>query len=177
MEEYEFTLKFDVSRVVTGPEDSVERLGEHGCDDAIVGVGIPGRIALMFSRLAGSAEEAVMSALADVESALPGARLVEATPDYVGITEVAEITGKSRQYLRRILLECKTGAPLPVHEGSTSMWHLAPVLSWLRDSKSYRIEQSLFDVAAANMELNAASTRIPVRETIRRDVDSYLAEA
>ncbi len=174
MNEYEFTLRFDVARVAAELEDCVEVLAAHGCNDATIGTGIPGRIGLMFSREAASAEDAVLSALRDVSAALPAAMLVEATPDLVGITEVAEIVGKSRQNMRKLLLECGEGAPLPVHEGSSSIWHLAPVLAWLREEKRYSIEQELLDLATTNMQLNAAISRIAISPRIQEDVELYL---
>jgi len=174
MNEYEFTLRFDVSRLTAKLEDCVEILAAHGCADATIGIGVPGRIGLIFSREAGSAEDAVLSALRDVSTALPTAILVEATPDLVGITEVAEIVGKSRQNMRKLLLECGTGSPLPVHEGSSSIWHLAPVLTWLRDEKRYSIEQGLLDLATTNMQINAASSRIDISPRVQEDVELYL---
>ncbi len=177
MSEYEFTLRFDISQVAAAIDDCVESLGAGGCDDATIGVGIPGRLALMFARESASAEDAVMTALRDVETSLPHAVLVEATPDFVGITEVAEIVGKTRQNIRKLLLSCSAGTPLPIHEGSSSIWHLAPVLEWLRDDKQYLIDPALIDLAETNMQLNAATTRIPVSRRIRRDVESHLAEA
>ena len=57
----------------------------EGCDDALVGIGKPGRIALDFTREADSAEEAVISALSAVKRAIPDAEFVEATPDFVGV--------------------------------------------------------------------------------------------
>lgn len=59
-----------------------------------MGVGQPGRLALEFSREADSAEEAVRTALADVKSAVPSARLIEASPDLVGLADVADLVGK-----------------------------------------------------------------------------------
>ena len=174
MNEYEFTLRFDVSRVPNALNECVELLAAHGCDDATVGIGIPGRIGLMFSREAASADDAVLSALRDVSTALPAAVLVEATPDLVGITEVAEIVGKSRQNMRKLLLECGAGGPLPVHEGSSSIWHLAPILAWLRDEKRYSVEQEMLDLATTNMQLNAASSRIDISPRIQEDVELYL---
>ena len=177
MREYEFTLRFDVSRVAAASDECVELLGGHGCDDAVIGVGIPGRLALMFSREAESAEYAVLSALHDVLRALPDAVLVEATPDFVGITEVADIVGKSRQNIRKLLHGSCAGGPVPVHKGTSSIWHLAPVLAWLRDEKRYSVDDGLFDLAMTNMQLNAASSRIDVSPRIQEDVESYLAEA
>lgn len=43
-----------------------------------------------------NAREAVGSALADVRRAVPDAKLIEATPDLVGLTDVAELMGVSR---------------------------------------------------------------------------------
>jgi hypothetical protein len=37
----------------------VERLAEEGCDDALVGIGPPGRLALGFVREASSAHDAI----------------------------------------------------------------------------------------------------------------------
>lgn len=77
--EYEFTLKYQLSE----NEDTdalLERLAEGGCDDAVVGVGQPGRLALAFIRESPTAKEAIESALRDVCRVVPGARLIEATP-------------------------------------------------------------------------------------------------
>lgn len=51
-----------------------------------MGVGQPGRLALEFTREAKSAQAAVGSALADVKRVIPTARLIEAAPDFVGLT-------------------------------------------------------------------------------------------
>lgn len=86
--EYTFTLKYQLADDDSAPDALVERLGAAGCDDALVGVGQPGRLALEFTREAGSAEEVMRSALADVKAAIPSARLIEVSPDLVGLTDV-----------------------------------------------------------------------------------------
>lgn len=50
----------------------------------MVGIGLPGRIALSFLREADSAQQAVISALEDVNRAIPDAELIEASPDLAG---------------------------------------------------------------------------------------------
>ena len=45
-----------------------------------------------FSREAGSAKIALFSALEDVKRAVPGAKLIEAAPDFVSLTDVAVLT-------------------------------------------------------------------------------------
>ena len=77
--EFTFTLKYQLHASDT--DALVERLAEEGCDDALVGVGQSGHLSLKFARGAGSATEAVESALADVRRAVPDAKLIEATPD------------------------------------------------------------------------------------------------
>ena len=74
--EYTFTLKYQLAEDNRDPYGLVERLGEAGCDDALVGVGQSGRLALEFTRDAPDAAEAVLSALGDVRQALPSAKLM-----------------------------------------------------------------------------------------------------
>jgi predicted DNA-binding transcriptional regulator AlpA len=40
------------------------------------------------------------------------------------------MTGMSRQNLRKLMINYST-FPIPVHEGSAAIWHLADVLGWL----------------------------------------------
>ena len=48
--EYTFTLKYQLVGQTEEARDAlVERLAEAGCDDALIGLGIPGRIALEFT--------------------------------------------------------------------------------------------------------------------------------
>lgn len=158
MREYEFILRFILPYVDLDADDVVEQLGEAGCDDALVGIGgHPGSVALEFVRRAGSAHEALFSAIRDVSKALPSAEFVEAAPDLVGVTDIAEIVGCSRQNMRKLLLSRGTFAPAPVHEGAQSIWHLANVLAWLRDRKGYRIPGGLMDLARATMQLNVTA--------------------
>lgn len=82
--EYEYTLKFQLNEH-EDTDSLLERLAEAGCDDAVVGLGQPGRLALAFIRESSSAKEAIENALDDVRKAVPRARLVEATPDLVGL--------------------------------------------------------------------------------------------
>jgi len=156
MREFDFVLKFSLGDPSANPEGHVAALGDVGCTDALVGVGQMGMIALDFSREASSAREAVTSALKDVQTAIPGAELVEATPDLVGLTEVADILGFSRQYMRKLAYGCAPAFPAPIHEGKPSMWHLAPVLSWFETSRGREVDNALIDLARLNMHLNIA---------------------
>jgi predicted DNA-binding transcriptional regulator AlpA len=163
--EYIFTLKYQLADSDSDLDALVERLGAAGCDDALVGVGQPGRLALEFSREAGSAAEAVHSALVDVKKAIPSARLIEASPDLVGLTDVADVVGVSRQAMRKLMLTHRATFPVPVHEGSASIWHLAEVLDWLMTREGYQIDVGVLDIAKVALEVNIAKEAIrhPVR--------------
>ncbi|MDZ3995705.1 DNA-binding protein [Pseudomonas sp. Teo4] len=154
--EYEFTLKYQLLDEVD-TDTLLEQLAEAGCDDALVGVGQPGRLALDFAREATSAREAIESALKDVHSVLPGAQLIEATPDLVGLTDVAEMVGVSRQNMRKLMLAHIRSFPAPIHEGSTSLWHLADVLLWLQARGSYSVAQETLELARVAMTVNVSN--------------------
>ncbi|MEX0619131.1 MAG: DNA-binding protein [Pseudohongiellaceae bacterium] len=163
--EYNFTLKYQLANNIDDMDALVEQLGEAGCDDALVGIGQPGRLALEFSREAENAVKAVRSALADVKKAIPSAKLVEASPDFVGLTDVAEVVGISRQAMRKLMTTYRSIFPVPVHEGSASIWHLAEVLDWLDGRGGYRFDRRVLEVARVILEVNLAkeSNRHPVR--------------
>ena len=69
-----------------------------------------------------------------MKKAIPGAKLVEVGPDFVGLSDVAEIVGVTRQNMRKLMLAHVTTFPMPLHEGSAAVWHLAPVLEWLKSA-------------------------------------------
>lgn len=154
--EYTFTLKYQLADDDSDPHALVERLGEAGCDDALVGIGQPGRLALEFTREAADAEAAVRSALEDVRSAVPSAKLIEVAPDLVGLTDVADIVGVSRQNMRKLMLAHPGSFPAPVHEGSASIWHLADVLAWMQAKGSYSLAKDVLDVARVALQVNLA---------------------
>lgn len=154
MGQYDFTLRFGLGQHDADPGLFVDKLLAEGCDDALVGLGLPGRIALDFTREAPSADEAVLSALSDVQRAIPEAKLVEATPDLVGLTDIANLLGFSRQYMRKLAVGEGSGFPLPVHDGKPAIWHLSSVLSWFSDSSTREVDPALIEIARVNMQCN-----------------------
>jgi hypothetical protein len=170
MRVYEFTLRFTLPSGELPSDDMVERLGEEGCDDALIGVGRPGRISLEFSRTARSAREAILSAIDDVKRALADAELAEVTPDLVGVTDIANLVGRTRQNVRQLMISGGSSAPAPLHEGeSFSVWHLATVLAWLSEEKDYSISSELLELSDATMKVNAAVDALKAdRETVAR---------
>ena len=156
MQEYEFTLKFGLQETVINPLEHEGPLNSAGCDDALVGMGQQGRLALHFIREATSAHEAIASAIKNVRKAIPDARLIEATPDFVGLTDVADLLGFTRQNMRKIMLGGGTAFPAPVQDGKSAIWHLSQILVWMVETKSYEIDAALLDIAATNMRFNLA---------------------
>lgn len=156
MNDYEFTLKFRLPDPAADAEAFLEALAEAGCEDALAGIGQPGRIALDFTRRGRSAFDAIASAVRDVKKAIPGIELVEASPDFVGLTDIADLVGFSRQNMRKLMLGHAATFPPPVHEGNQSLWHLASVLAWLDEVQARPVDGALFEVARTAMELNIA---------------------
>lgn len=172
--EYEFELRFKLPKEATDAGDVIESLGRAGCTDALVGIGQPGRVALRFTREAGSASKAVVGALSDVKSAVPGARLIEVGPDLVGLTDVAEIFGMTRQNMRKLMLANSAGFPAPVHEGSAVIWHLEPVLQWMR-GKGYGVEQRQIDVAHIAMQINLVKENDRIGVSVKPELRMLVA--
>ena len=156
MAEYTFTLTFALGTRAADADALIERLGAAGCDDAVVGVGRRGRLALEFTREAEDAARAVGSAVADVRSAVPDAVLIEASPDLVGVTDVASLLGVTRQNVRKLIVSCSAPEPVPVHAGKPTIWRLAAVLRWLVREKDYAFPPELLEVAEATMQVNLA---------------------
>jgi hypothetical protein len=151
---YEFTLKFRLADPQVNPDRYADDLYGNGCDDAVIGVGRKGKIALQFTRAAESANTAILSAIADVRKAIPDAKLSEASPDFVGVSEVAVLLGCTRQNVR-LLIERGVDVPPAVHEGTSTLWHLADLLTWLKASKAYAVDPTLLEVAQTTRLINS----------------------
>jgi hypothetical protein len=174
MMEFEFTLKFTMAAPAPDMDQLTERLGAVGCTDALVGIGQTGRIALDFTREAASAKQAVFSALEEVKCAIPTAKLLEAAPDFVGLTEIAELVGVTRQNMRKLSIAHQDTFPIAMHEGSAALWHLSPVLQWLKE-RAYPIEQSLLDVAYIAMQINLTKEAIQIERKVQNEVLEFVA--
>lgn len=153
--EYIFTLKYRLHEYDGNEQTLLDRLFEAGCDDALPGIGQTGRLALEFSREAESGKQALESAIADVRRALNYAELIEVLPDYVGLTDIAEHVGMSRQNLRKISLKHAATFPAAIHGGNPSIWHLADVLRWLHE-QGYAVDASTLEISTAAREFNIA---------------------
>lgn len=175
MKEFEFTLKFALADTSVDANDYVESLAESGCDDALIGVGQKGRIALEFCREANNAIDAVIGALNDVKSVIPDAELIEATPDLVGISDIATLIGVTRQNIRKVIQNNFGSFPLPIHEGKSSIWHLSSVLNWFSQGERRKVEPELIEIANANMQLNIAKENTNIDQKIQTEIVAAFA--
>ena len=149
MNKYEFILTFSLPDVQDDPERYLDALYEAGCDDALIGTGQVGSIALEFVREAESAAAAVNSAIANVKDVIPGAELIEVKPDLVGLTDVAEILKCSRQNIRKYMIGY-ADFPKPVYTGTASLWHL-----WeLTGFSKFDFPRTIAELSRTTFEIN-----------------------
>jgi len=133
--EHEFTLRFrlDPADSASDVDDILERLGEAGCLDALVGIGAPGKIVLDFTRTATSLAEAIRIAVVDVESAIPTAVLYS--------TEVPE-SGEEKDAVlmeKLALMESLMKEVTAWMEGNQLTYAGAAEKLWLKPARVYEI--------------------------------------
>lgn len=157
---WDFFLSFRLPLDGSEPEAWVDRLYEAGCDDALVATGRLGFVGLRVTRAAETAQAAIDSAIADVLTAIPGAELTEIEPDLVGLSDIAERLGRSRQNIRKYLDgEIKSVTvpfPMAVASGTTSLWRLLEVLQWFDAHTDLKPTPSLLELARAVARTNGA---------------------
>lgn len=155
MKEFNFELIF---KLVDNQDSNeyLDALFENGCDDATISTGQLGMLSLSFTREAINASVAVESAINDVRKAIPSAKLVEATPDIVNISEISSILGHSRQYTRKLFNSDTSSLPAPIHIGNPSIWHLSEVLDWLKSlgKQENKINENLFELSHITRQIN-----------------------
>ncbi len=156
--EYEFKLSFKINAREGDHDQIMMKLADADCADALVGLGVGGHVSLEFMREANSALEAMLQAIDNVRQALPSAQLIEACPDLVGLTDVADIVGVSRQNMRKLMITHAERFPSPVHAGTTSIWHLADVLHFMQE-REMAYPHAVYEVARATLQLNVVKEK------------------
>ncbi|MCH8544999.1 MAG: DNA-binding protein [Alcanivorax sp.] len=166
-ESYEFELHCALPDAGGDAETWLDALFEAGCDDALVGIAVPGHVALSFTREGGEAMSVLLSAVSDVQRAIPGALLVSAAPDLLNLAEVATVLTDhgapiTRQAMRKYASgEAKKRAapfPAPGVSGGTPLWHLDDVLGWMLAERKLPLTPALsvlHRLARATKALNA----------------------
>jgi hypothetical protein len=102
MREFEFDLMIALPAGERDEDAMLNALYEAGCDDAVVGTGAAGLVALGFIREGTDAEVVISEAVGQALKALPeGAMLREVRPDLVSLADVAARLQVSRQALQK----------------------------------------------------------------------------
>jgi predicted DNA-binding transcriptional regulator AlpA len=152
---YQFTLVLkNVDESTFNLEDS---LYEAGCDDALINFR-NGAVYLDFDRKSSSLEQAVISAIRDVESASIDATVSNVAPeDWVTESEVAKRLDMKRQAVSLwIKGERRKSFPKPVMKlaDKSPLWKWREITEWLYKNKL--IQQELVVNAAFLENVNAA---------------------
>jgi hypothetical protein len=152
MHTYNFSLL--ISSPTVDEETAADKLYGGGCDDALLSVS-GGVSEVEFDREAPSLEDAVLSAIRDVNTAGIGAHVVRVVPDdLVNANAIAERSGKTRQAVRLwIRGERGRGFPPPKAKvGESPVWSWVVVAEWLRGRGE--IETEVVDNATVLAEIN-----------------------
>lgn len=128
---YNFTLILEGD--VTS-DDVLDRLFDAGLDDATFAESDGTPIA-EFDREAPSFEEAVVSAIEDIEGAAPELRVVRVAPDdLVTATAIAQRTGRTRQSINQLIGGARGPgdfpAPVAHVDAKTRLWRWTEVSEW-----------------------------------------------
>ncbi|MBS0967404.1 DNA-binding protein [Nissabacter archeti] len=153
---YHFSLT--LAGVTSATPNLEQHLFEQGCDDALV-CAYNQTVYLEFDREAKDFSSALLSAVRDCEAAPLQARVVAADADLVGLSDIAELTGMTRQAIA-LLKEGKRGTgnfPSPVQrvKGTSPLWRWADVAAWLADQQRLPPEmaENARQLAALNLAL------------------------
>lgn len=172
MREFEFCII--ASGLDPEAEDFEQRFHDAGCDDATVAFQ-KGRIIVDFTREAGSIEDAVVSAMRDVEAA--GARVDRVEPDpLVSLSDIAARSGMSRAAMTQYSKGQRGKefpAPVARVTSDSPLWDWAAVAKWLfqNDKISRQAAIEAEALRAANAAIGAHETRL--QEIVQRCLRSY----
>jgi hypothetical protein len=169
MAAYEFTLHLD--REVT--EDEADAL--YGAfDDGSIVTG-DGGTAIEFTREAPSWIKAFITAINNIEDAVPGLRVTGAgQEDLVSALEIAHRTGRSREAVRLWATGKRGpgGFPAPAWEspGGERFWHWADVARWAKDQMNLAVEVVPDEIRIVDEVLKARQAMAEAQQ-ILRDAD------
>ncbi|MCA1821088.1 MAG: hypothetical protein LC644_04810 [Pseudonocardia sp.] len=117
-------------------DEQLDALYQAGCDDGSFSVEPDGTVLAFFDRGAPTEQDAVISAIVDVEQAGIGARVlrVQADDDWLTASEIAARVGRSRQSIA-LLARGERGPgdfPTPVtrRRSSNPLWSWSEVGAW-----------------------------------------------
>lgn len=180
MAEQTFTLLVEGADLLT--DESLDALFMAGCDDATFGV--RGSVHYAdFDRESTTFAEAIVSAIRDIQRAIPDARVVRIEPDeFVSLSAIARRTGRSRESIRLLAegLRGPGGFPTPERwvDARTTVWHWTEVAEWFENRLGERVARGdeTHAVAALNGLLEARRHVDDSSESVREAVAEFAHE-
>ncbi|HUN34924.1 MAG TPA: hypothetical protein VMU95_23220 [Trebonia sp.] len=166
MNAYEFTLNLD--REVS--EEEADAL--YGAfDDGSIITG-DGGTAIEFTRDAPSWTDAFVTAIRDIEGAVPGLRVIGAGQEnLVSTLEIAHRTGRSREAVRLWAAGKRGpgGFPAPAWEspGGERFWPWADVAHWVRDRMNLAVEVVPDEIRIVDEVLKARQAMAEAQQILR----------
>ncbi|MRS14846.1 DNA-binding protein [Enterobacteriaceae bacterium RIT691] len=165
-----FNFTLTLSGVTADTEGLEDALFTAGCDDALVCF-YGTAVYLEFDRHAPTLAQAVLSAIRDIESAGVRARVESVDSTLVGLSDIAELTGLTRQAIA-LLKEGARGSrqfPGPVQRvtGNSPLWHWRTVVDWL--AREARIPADSPLIANAHV-LDSINLALQLRSSMEKNV-------
>ena len=167
--------------IVDGPDVQhpalIDALFEAGCDDGLVGRA-EGIQYIEFDREAGHLDDAILSAVADVEK-VPGvtvARIADA--GLVSMADIAARTGRTREGVRLLIAGARGpgGFPPPVTDPRSRyrLWRWSEVERWITAYLGKNVgsfDDDVLTAINASLELRRHGHRLrPSRQTMLREL-------
>ena len=161
--------EWDFALIVAGiaelTEKVLDKLYESGCDDATIGLQ-HGLVYIEFSRVAGSLEDAVLSAISDVYNAGVGAEVLRVDEcDLVTQAEIGRKIERSRQMVHQYITGQRGpgGFPPPACHlsGASPRWAWCEVSQWLARHNLIRPEESHQAVVIESINSSLERRRLP----------------
>ena len=130
---YQFTLVLD------GVDENTPNLEDvlfaSGCDDALINYK-NGTVYLDFDRTRGDLEQAIISAINDVESTELGAKIISVAPEHlVSLSDIGQRISMTRQAVSLLMLGERGGGsfPKPILKitNKSPLWRWSTVAEWL----------------------------------------------
>jgi hypothetical protein len=149
--EFNFTLVLDGITELTSEVENA--LYEGGCDDGTLGFQC-GRPYMTFSRTAPNFAEAILSAVRDVEKAVPGLDVLRVDYcDLVTQAEIARLIKRSRQAVHQLITGRRGPGlfPPPIYRltDDTTKWAWSDVVDWLAQNNLVEEETASDTIQAA----------------------------
>jgi predicted DNA-binding transcriptional regulator AlpA len=180
MAQHTFTLLVEGADLLA--QEHVDALFDAGCDDALFGQ--RGSVYYAdFDREATTFGQAIVSAIRDIQRAVPDARVMRIEPDeFVSLSAIAKRTGRSRESIRLLAegLRGPGGFPTPERwvDARTTVWHWTEVAEWFENRLGERVAHGdeTHAVAALNGVLEARRHVDGSPESVREAVTEFAHE-